>query len=43
MTNSLSPSVVKTELDDVFYQEFERGMHPGYVDAISFSFYARYI
>jgi hypothetical protein len=35
MTNSLSPSVVKTELDDVFYQEFERGMHPGYVDATS--------
>ncbi len=35
MNNSLNPSVVKTELDDVFYQEFERGSHPGYVDATS--------
>lgn len=35
MTNSLSPNVVQTALDEVFYQEFERGKHPGYVDATS--------
>ena len=35
MNNALSPSVVKTELDEVFYQKFNRGAHPGYVDATS--------
>jgi len=35
MNNSLNLSVVQTELDDVFYQEFNEEMHPGYVDATS--------
>lgn len=34
-SSSANPSVVKTELDDVFMQEFTPEMHPGYATASS--------
>lgn len=34
-SSKLNPNVVKTALDDVFYQEFDGTQHPNYVDATS--------
>jgi len=34
-SSSLNPNVVKTALDDVFYQEWDYQAHPGYADATS--------
>lgn len=34
-TSAINPDVVKTELDDVFMQEFNYTNHPGYADATS--------
>lgn len=35
VSSSLNPNVVKTALDDVFYQQFDITAHPGYVDQSS--------
>lgn len=41
MHESLSPNVVKTALDDVFYQGHNFQLMPGYVDATSSSIFAQ--
>lgn len=38
-SSNLNPDVVKTELDDVFDQEWNASTHPGYVDATSGSIF----
>ena len=35
LSSNLNPNVVKTALDEVFYDRFDGTLHPGYVDASS--------